>query len=177
MVFTPAVPALNRMVSVCSAPSLLSVHLACRRASSRRRATSILTFWPGVPVLMKTDLRGQARIGKRALRDLDVGDFEIVRHLLAPEADGVDRNALAADFGDGFQIDAAGIIRAVAHQHHRADRQTGGIGQHLLQAFADVRRLAGRVELIELLECAPDDRSAGKAALENASVKLRSARS
>ena len=49
-------------------------------------------------------------------------------------------NALTADFGDGFEVDAAGVVRAVAHQNHGADRKTGCIRHHLFEAFADVRR-------------------------------------
>ena len=35
---------------------------------------------------------------------------------------------------------AAGVIRAVAEQNHRADGQAGGVGQHLFQTVSDMRR-------------------------------------
>ena len=59
--------------------------------------------------------------------------------MLAAEADGVDRDALAADGGDGLQVDAAGVIGAVAEQHDGSQRQRRGFRQHALQGVADAR--------------------------------------
>ena len=117
-------------------------------------------------LLMEADLRGQARIGQRARRDNDVAQLDVFRGFLAAEADGVNRNALAAEFGDGFEVHAAGIVGAVARQNHRADGEAGGIGHHLFQALADVRRGRRRGELLESFRSDPDGPSDDKDVLE-----------
>jgi hypothetical protein len=113
---------------------------------------------------MKTHLSGEARIGQRARRDRGVVDLHVVRHLLGAEADGVHRNPAAAQSGNRIEIDPAGIVRAVAQQHHRADRQiscfaascfrpspmrVAGSGRRTFQIveFRDARDLA--VEAVE----------------------------
>ena len=70
----------------------------------------------------------------------------------AAEPDGVDGNALALDFGDGFEIDAAGVVGAVAQQHHRADGQRRRVRQHFFQAVADVRGGRGGVQLVRAFD-------------------------
>ena len=82
--------------------------------------------------------------------NLDVGDFDVVRHALAAETDGVDGDALALDVGDGVQIDAAAVVGAVAHQNHGADGQRGRIGQHFLQSVADVGGGGRGVEFVDV---------------------------
>ena len=62
-----------------------------------------------------------------------------MRHLFAAKADGMDGNTLPFDLRDGFKTDAAGVVRAIAQQYYRADRQGGRIRQNLLQVVADVR--------------------------------------
>ena len=77
---------------------------------------------------------GSARGGHQG-----VGDFDIPRGVLAAEPDGVDRNALAPYGRHGFAIDAAGVIRAVAHQDDGAQGQGRGFRQHALQSIPDAR--------------------------------------
>ena len=120
--------------------------------------------------LVESDLRFQARFCERARRQLDIGHLDVVRHVLAAEPDGVDGNPLALDFGDGVQIDAAGVVRAVAHQNHRADGQRGRIRQHFLQAVADVRGGCARRSACPGFRSAPDDRPGGKVELEICSL-------
>ena len=93
---------------------------------------------------MKADLGGQARIGQRARRHHRIVDLDVVRQRARAEADRVHRNVAAAQRGDRVEIDAAGIVGAVAQQHDRADRQIGGFPGQLLQAVADVRGRGGR---------------------------------
>ena len=87
---------------------------------------------PVVAMLTETDLRLQSRFRERLRGNLNVFHFDVARELFASEADRVNRNALTPYFGDGLQIDAARIVRPVAEQHHRADRQRGRIHQHFL---------------------------------------------
>ncbi len=92
----------------------------------------------GVAVLVEADARGEARIGQRARRHNRVVDFHVVWNLLEPEADGVHRDAPVAQRGNRVEVDAAGVVGAVAEQHDRANGQIGGFGGKLLQAVADV---------------------------------------
>ena len=126
--------------------------VARRQNLSAPSRTTRCAFSPFESLLMESDLRLQARFCERARRQLDVGDLDVVRHVLAAEADGVDGNPLALDFRDGFQIDAAGVVGAVAHQNHRADGQRGRIRQHFLQAVADVRGGRRGVQLVQVFD-------------------------
>ena len=110
----------------------------------------------GVAIVMEGHHGIQARIRQRALRQLHIGDFDVVLHHLLAEADGVHRDVLAADFGEGVEIDAAGVIGPVAQHHHGADRQAGGIGHHFLQTFSDMRgggvrgKFLGRLDAVQV---------------------------
>ena len=83
------------------------------------------------------------RIGQGARRHHGIVEFHVVRGVLASEADGVDRNVAGAQRADGVRADAAGIIVAVAQQHHRADGQVRSLLAELLQAVADARGRRG----------------------------------
>ena len=115
---------------------------------------------------MKADDGRKARIRKRARGHLHVGNFDIVGGVLLAESNGMDGNPLAADFRDRFEIDAAGIVGAVAHQHHGADGQAGGVGHHLFQRIADVGGGDGRGELVRACRSDPGGRPADKDELE-----------
>ena len=93
------------------------------------------------------------------------------------EADGMDGNALAADFGNRFEIDAAGIIGAVAQQDHGADGQAGGVGNHLLQTFANVRRGESARSTDPAYRSGPGDRPYGTAVPEIYPVRHSAGRS
>ncbi len=145
--FTPASPALNSTVSVCAAPSPSRTMSRSVRIFPESRTTQPC-FLAFQSPLMERDLGLEARFCERARRQLDVGDFDIVRHALAAEADGVNGDALPLDVGDGVEIDAAAVVSAIAHQNHGADGQRCRIGQHLLQPLADVRGGQGGGQLV-----------------------------
>ena len=101
---------------------------------------------------MKADRGLQARFRQRFVRQLNVGHLYVVRHLFAAEPYGVNRDALAFDFRDGLEIDAAGVVSSVAQQDNCADGQSRGIGDYVLQVVADVRGRFRSIQLIELLD-------------------------
>ena len=68
--------------------------------------------------------------------------------MLVAETDGVDGDALAADGLDGLEVDAAGVVGAVAQQHDGAQRQGGRLAEHALESLADARGGRGAGELI-----------------------------
>ena len=63
------------------------------------------------------------RIGQRARSDDGIVDFHVVGHLFQAEADGVHGDVPVAQRGNRVEIDAAGIVAAVAEQHDGADGQ------------------------------------------------------
>ena len=65
--------------------------------------------------------RRQTGIFQCARRHHGVREFYVFFELLMPDPNRVDRNLMALDLLDGFEVDAAGILGAVAEQHHRAD--------------------------------------------------------
>ena len=111
-----------------------------------------LGFLPGIAVLVKADRRTQARFRQRSRGHIHVADFDVVAHGFAAQPDGVDRNPLAANLRQRFQVDAARIIGAIAQQDHRPDRQVGGIRRHLLQGLADMRGRGSRGQLLQLVD-------------------------
>src|SRR5260370_9014547 len=71
--------------------------------------------------------------------------------MLLAEADGVYGDTLPSNSRDRCQVDAAGVVRAIAQHNDRAQRQRGGFGQYALQRFTQAGgRGAGR-ELFGLL--------------------------
>ena len=130
----------------------------------------------GVAVLMKADRRAQARFRQRARRHIHVADFHVVAHGFSAQPDGVNRNPLAADLRQRFQIDAAGIVGAVAQQDHRADGQAGGVRRHLLQALADMRRRGAGRSAAPACRSARHDRSCGTAGPGTSPAALSAAR-
>ena len=64
----------------------------------------------------------------------------------------MNRNPLAADLRQRFQVDAARVVGAIAQQDHRTDRQIGGVRRHLLQAFADMRGRGAGGQLLQLID-------------------------
>ena len=62
-----------------------------------------------------------------------------MRGALASEAHGVNGNVAGAQRVDGVRADAAGVVVAIAEQHHGADGQVGGFLAQLLEAVADAR--------------------------------------
>ena len=68
--------------------------------------------------------------------------------MLLAEADGVDGNALAADGGDGGEVDAAGVIGAVGEQHDGAQGQGRGFGENALQGISDAGSGRGGGEVV-----------------------------
>ncbi len=93
----------------------------------------------GVSALMQRDLGGEAGIGQGARSDHGIIQFHIVRGALASEAHGVNGNVAGAQRVDGVRADAAGVVVAIAEQHHGADGQVGRLLAQLLQAVADAR--------------------------------------
>ena len=57
----------------------------------------------------------------------------------------------AAQRGNRVQIDAAGIVGAVAEHEDGADGQIGGLSGELLEAIADMRHRLGRVQIVDLV--------------------------
>jgi hypothetical protein len=83
---------------------------------------------------------------------LDVGQLDVAVHLLATESNSMHWNPLALDVRNGFEIDTARIVGAVAHEHHRADRQHGCVRQHFLEAIADARGRRVRCKLVRFFQ-------------------------
>src|SRR5579883_3335580 len=98
---------------------------------------------------MEADQGAQPGIRQRALRHLHIGNLDVVRHLLAAEPYRMDWNPLAANLGDRFEIDTAGIIGSIAQQDNSPDGEARCVLKDLFETFADVRRLARGVELLE----------------------------
>ncbi len=86
---------------------------------------------------LQGDGGGQLRIGQGAGRQHGVGNLDVFIGVLIAVADRVDRNALAADGGDGREIDATCVVRAVAEHDNGAERQRGRFGQDTLQRLAE----------------------------------------
>ncbi len=97
-------------------------------------------FAPRKAALMEADARGKPRIRKRARGHDSVVDFHVVGSLFESEAYGVNRNAAVSEGGNRVGVDSAGIVRAVAQEHHRAHGQVGGFRSQLLQTVIDARR-------------------------------------
>ena len=128
----PASPALNCNCSVCGDAVGLSAITSLRGEHFARVAHR--RAWPsGRHIRNCGTSRRPPAANRPAWRgwQRDIADLEILIHFLFAEADGVDRNLPLPDLRDRIAIDAAGIVRAVAQQHHRAQRQCGGVGQHL----------------------------------------------
>ena len=106
-------------------------------------------FRAGVSALVKSDLGGEAGVGEGARSDDGIVQFHIMRGVLASEAHGVNGNVAGAQGADGVRADAAGVVVAIAEQHHGADGQVGSLLAQLLEAVADAG--GGRVGL-QILE-------------------------
>ncbi len=106
----------------------------------------------GISMLMKGDDRGEPRIGQRPRGNLYIGEFDVLRSLFLAKSDSVDGDSLAANLRDGFEIDATGVVGAIARQNHRSNGQAGGIRNHLFQTVAQVGGGSGGGKLFQIVE-------------------------
>ncbi len=101
---------------------------------------------------MKSDFSGEARVGQCTGRDDDIVQFHVMSGALASEAYGVNGNVAGAQGADGVGTDAAGVVVAIAEQHHGADGQVGSLFAQLFEAFADAGRGLVRLQVLETVD-------------------------
>ena len=168
-VLAPAPPISNIKVSVWRLPSGPRVmaragqHLGLAGADI---AHGQVDFRARVSALVQGDLGGDARTGQRARRDHGIVQFDVMRGALASEAHGVNGNVAGAQRADGVRADAAGVVVAIAEQHHGADGQVGSLVAQLLEAVADAGRGRVGLQILEALDAGGHGRRRGKDAFE-----------
>ena len=97
-----------------------------------------------IPTLPERHHRRQPRIFERPRRDHRIADLHIFVELLTPNANRVNRNLVPLDFLDRLESDTARVLRAIAQQHHRPNRQILRLTDNLRQRRAQLgRRLVG----------------------------------
>ena len=109
-------------------------------------------FRAGVSALVQGDLGGEAGIGQGARSNHDIVQFHVVCGVLASEAHGVNGNVAGAQRADGIGADAAGVIVAVAQQHHGADGQVGSLLAQLFEAVADAGRGRAGLQVLQAVD-------------------------
>ena len=119
-----------------------------------------------VTVFMEADYGADARFGERPCGELHVVDFDIVRELFAAKSDGVNGDTLAANFVQGLEIDAAGIICSIAQQDHRAYGKTRGFRNHFPERVAEMSGRGRGGQLFRILDSIERASSAIEADLE-----------